>query len=103
MDKAVATLGPYGAEYRVCPPDGTTRWLQARGRVEPAVDRNPYRMLGTLWDTTESHLARDRVPSALRYMSDGFMSLDKAWRSTFANFQDKRILRSLLTLTSQVL
>jgi len=103
MDKAVATLGPYDAEYRVCPPDGTTRWLQARGRVEPDADGNPYRMLGTLWDTTESHLARDRVRSALRYMSDGFLSLDKAWRITFANVQAERLLRSPRKLTGRVL
>ena len=103
VDKAVATLGPYDAEYRVCRPDGTTRWVQARGRVEPDAGGNPYRMLGTLWDTTESHLARDRVRSALRYMSDGFLSLDKAWRITFANVRAERLLGSPRKLTGRVL
>jgi serine phosphatase RsbU (regulator of sigma subunit)/PAS domain-containing protein len=103
VDKAVATLGPYDAEYRVCRPDGTTRWVQARGRVEPDARGNPYRMLGTLWDTTESHLARDRVRSALRYMSDGFLSLDEAWRITFANVRAERLLGSPGTLVGRVL
>src|SRR5215469_12024814 len=103
VDKAVATLGPYDAEYRVCRPDGTTRWVQAHGRVEPDADGNPYRMLGTLWDTTESHLARDRVRSALRYMSDGFLYLDKDWRITFANVRAERLLGSPGTLVGRVL
>jgi serine phosphatase RsbU (regulator of sigma subunit)/PAS domain-containing protein len=103
VDKAVATLAPYDAEYRVCPPDGTIRWLQARGRVAPAADGNPYRMLGTLWDTTESHLARDCVRSALRHMSDGFLSLDKDWRITFANVRAERLLGSPRKLTGRVL
>jgi len=103
VDKAVATLGPFDAEYRVCPADGTTRWLHARGRVEPDADGNPYRMLCTLWDTTESHLARDRVRSALRYMSDGFLYLDKDWRITFANVRAERLLGSPRKLTGRVL
>jgi len=103
VDKAVATLAPYDAEYRICRPDGTTRWIQARGRVEPDAEGNPCRMLGTAWDTTESHLARDRVRSALRYMSDGFLYLDKDWRITFANVQAERLLRSPRKLTGRVL
>src|SRR5260221_2716384 len=103
VDKAVSTFGPYDAEYRVCHPDGTTRWVQARGRVEPDADGHPYRMLGTIWDTTESRLARDGVRSALRYMSDGFLSLDKAWRITFANVQAERLLGSPRKLTGRVL
>jgi len=103
VDKAVSTFGPYDAEYRVCHPDGTTCWIQSRGRVEPGADGNPYRMLGTIWDTTESRLVSDGVRNALRYMSDGFLSLDKAWRITFANVQAERLLRSPRKLTGRVL
>jgi serine phosphatase RsbU (regulator of sigma subunit)/PAS domain-containing protein len=103
VDKAITTLGPYDVEYRIRRPDGTTRWIQARGRVEPDADGNPYRMLGTLWDTTESRLVRDGVRGALRYMSDGFLSLDKDWRITFANFRAERLLGSPPKLTGRVL
>ena len=103
VDKAISTLGPFDAEYRVCRPDGTTRWLQVRGRVEPDADGNPCRMLGTAWDTTESRIARDGVKSALRYMSDGFLSLDEAWRVTFANVEAERLLGSPGTLVGRML
>jgi serine phosphatase RsbU (regulator of sigma subunit)/PAS domain-containing protein len=103
VDKAVSTVGPYDAEYRVCHPDGTTRWVQARGRVEPDADGNPYRMLGTLWDTTESRVAQDGAQSALRYMRDGFLSLDRDWRITFANVAAERLLRSPRKLNGRLL
>src|SRR5258706_4894932 len=94
LDKAVSTFGPCEAEYRVCRPDGAIRWIQVRGRVEPDAGGSPHRMLGTAWDTTESRIARDGVRSALRYMSDGFLSVDKAWRITFANVEAERLLGS---------
>ena len=103
VDKAVAALEPYDAEYRVCRPDGSVRWLQIRGRVEPDADGQPLRMLGTAWDTTESREIRDGVQSALRYMSDGFLSLDRDWRITFANVEAERLLGSLQKLTGRVL
>jgi serine phosphatase RsbU (regulator of sigma subunit) len=60
-------------------------------------------MLGTIWDTTESRCVRENVRSALRYMSDGFLSLDKDWRITFANFRAERLLGSARKLTGRVL
>jgi serine phosphatase RsbU (regulator of sigma subunit)/PAS domain-containing protein len=103
VDKAISTFCPYDVEYRVCRPDGTTRWVQACGRVERDAGGNPYRMLGTVWDTTESRMVRDGVRNALRYMSDGFLYLDKAWRITFANVQAERLLGSPRKLTGRVL
>ena len=92
VGKALRTFGPYEVEYRICCPDGATRWVQVRGHVEPDCDGNPYRVLGTVWDSTESHVARDGVRRALRYMSDGFLSVDKGWRITFANVQAELLL-----------
>jgi len=103
VDKAVSTVGPYDAEYRVRHPDGTTRWIQARGRVEPDADGKPYHMLGTLWDTTQARVAQDGVQSALRYMRDGFLSVDRDWRITFANVEAERLLRSPRKLTGRLL
>jgi serine phosphatase RsbU (regulator of sigma subunit)/PAS domain-containing protein len=103
VGKALRTFGPYEVEYRVCCPDGATRWIQVRGRVEADGDGNPYRVLGTVWDSTESHIARDGVRRALRSMSDGFLSVGKDWRITFANVQAERLLGSAQRLTGQVL
>jgi serine phosphatase RsbU (regulator of sigma subunit)/PAS domain-containing protein len=103
IDKSISTLGPYDAEYRLCRPDGTIRWVQVRGQVEPDADGNAYRMLGTAWDTTESRVVRDAVRNALRYMSDGFMSLDRSWRITFANVEAERLLGSPQRLTGRLL
>jgi len=101
VDKALSTVGPYDAEYRICRPDGTARWIQARGRVESGADGKPYRMLGTAWDTTQARVARDGVQSALRYMRDGFLSVDRDWRITFANVEAERLLRSPRKLTGR--
>jgi PAS domain-containing protein len=101
VDKAVSTVGPYDAEYRVRHPDGTMRWIQARGRVESDADGKPYRMLGTVWDTTQARVAQDGVQSAVRYMRDGFLSVDRDWRITFANVEAERLLRSPRKLTGR--
>src|SRR6185437_14345025 len=103
LDKAVSALEPYDAEYRIHRPDGRVRWLQIRGQVEPDADGKPVLMLGTGWDTTDSRVVRDGVQSALRYMSDGFLSLDRDWRITFANVEAERLLGSLQNLTGRVL
>jgi serine phosphatase RsbU (regulator of sigma subunit)/PAS domain-containing protein len=103
IDKAVATRGPYRAEYRVCWPDGSTRWLQVRGRVEADADGSPFRLLGTAWDTTQERTTSDGLRSALRYMSDGFLSVDRDWRVVFANVEAERLLASGHDLTGQLL
>jgi serine phosphatase RsbU (regulator of sigma subunit)/PAS domain-containing protein len=103
IDRAVSTCGPYQAEYRVCPPDGSTRWVLVRGQVQADADGNPFRMLGTCWETTQERKASDGVRSALRYMSDGFLSLGKDWRIAFANVEAERLLSSHRDLTGRLL
>jgi serine phosphatase RsbU (regulator of sigma subunit)/PAS domain-containing protein len=103
VDKAISTLGPYQAEYRVCLPDGSTRWVQVRGEVESDADGNPFRMLGTGWDTTQARTSSDGLRSAMRYMSDGFLSVGKDWRVTFANVEAERLLNSQRDLTGRLL
>jgi PAS domain-containing protein len=103
VDKAISTGGPYQAEYRVCWPDGSTRWLQARGQVESDADGNPVRMLGTAWDTTQARTTSDGLRSALRYMSDGFLKVGRDWRVVFANVEAERLLSSQRDLTGRLL
>lgn len=103
VHKAISTRGPYQAEYRVCWPDGSIRWVQVRGQIEPDADGNPFRMLGTAWDTTHARTTSDGLRSALRYMSDGFLSVGKDWRVMFANFEAERLLTAPGDLTGRLL
>src|SRR4051794_33487960 len=103
VDKAISARGAYQAEYRVCWPDGSTRWLQSRGRVEADAAGNPLRMLGTAWDTTQERTTSDGLRSALRYMSDGFLSVGGDWRVIFANVEAERLLTSQHDLTGRLL
>jgi serine phosphatase RsbU (regulator of sigma subunit) len=57
--RAMQELGPLGQEYRICRQDGSTQWVQARGRVLPDADGRPYRVVGVVWDTTPSRDASD--------------------------------------------
>ena len=59
--EAIAVSGRYRAEYRVVWPDGTVRWVAARGQVTRDVDGRPVRMLGVAFDVTEAHQARTMV------------------------------------------
>ncbi|MFE4831529.1 SpoIIE family protein phosphatase [Streptomyces sp. NPDC056672] len=94
-DQAVSTFGLIDLEYRVLrPDDGTLMWAHIRGRAESDGDGKPSRVVGTAWDSTESGIGRDAIRRALRFMSDGFMSLDGAWRITFVNVEAERLLNS---------
>jgi two-component system CheB/CheR fusion protein len=49
----LARGGEYRAEYRVLLPDGTVRWIEARGRTERDAAGKPLRHYGVLLDITE--------------------------------------------------
>jgi PAS domain S-box-containing protein len=50
---AVETGADYASEYRIMLPDGTVRWIAARGRKHPAPRGKPARMLGASIDITD--------------------------------------------------
>ncbi len=49
----------YRAEYRVCRPGGEPAWVQARGLLLFDTNGRPAHMIGTLTDTTETHVVFD--------------------------------------------
>ena len=53
---------PYAAEFRVLWPDGTVRWIAAKGKFYYSRDGEPQRMLGTGADITD----QKRMEEALR-------------------------------------
>lgn len=82
---ALDTCGEYEAEYRVRHPDGSIRWVEARGRVLAGDDGQAARMLGVARDSTDMGRARDTVARALEHMADAFLAVDGAGRVTFLN------------------
>ncbi len=83
--EALEGCSAYAAEYRVVQPDGSVRWVEARGQVVAGPDGRAARMLGVARDTTEQRLARDTVARALEHMADGFLSVDRDWTVTYVN------------------
>ncbi|WP_431949014.1 SpoIIE family protein phosphatase [Actinacidiphila sp. bgisy167] len=93
-EKAIRTRGTFEAEYRVRRPDGSYGWTETRATVVVDEQGEPYRMIGTAWESNESRSARDALSRALRYMSDGFLSADVEWRITFVNLKAEQLLGS---------
>ena len=53
--------GDYAAEYRILQPDGSVRWVFARGRCHQDAAGNPTRFLGVIVDVTPQVLARKEL------------------------------------------
>ena len=65
---ALADLSDYAGDYRVALPDGSQRWVAARGKVYPDANGKPARMLGTAIDITDrKRTALALAESELRY------------------------------------
>ena len=92
LDRAVAEGGSYAAEYRVRLPDGSTRWIDARGRALRDPQGTTVRVLGAAQDTTQRHEQDARVSRVLESMSAAFYSLDRQWRFTYVNAEAERLL-----------
>ncbi len=89
---SIDTCGDYVAEYRVRRPDGTIRWVEARGRVLAGPQGRPVRMLGVARDSTDGRRARDAVLRVLEHMADAFVAVDGDWLVTFLNRHAESLL-----------
>ncbi len=54
---------PYAAEFRVVRPDGSVRWITARGKFHYADHNDAVRMLGMAVDITERKMAEEALTS----------------------------------------
>lgn len=70
---ALETPGETGTDYdlHIQRPDGTTRWLVARGAVLRDETGKPVRMLGTVMDVTHQRLAEEERVRMERKMQEG--------------------------------
>jgi PAS domain S-box-containing protein len=57
---------PYVAEFRVLWPDGTVRWVAAKGTFYYATNGDPERMVGMAIDITERKLAEEALSGVSR-------------------------------------
>ena len=89
---AVASCGDYRAEFRVWRPDGSLRWVSARGRAVAGPDGVAVRLLGTAHDVTEVRTASERAAHVLETMAMGFVALDHEWRVTYLNAKGSRVV-----------
>ena len=92
ISRAIESCGDYEADYRVVHPDGSVRWVAARGRVLADQDGRPARMLGAAYDTSDVHSAAERLGRVLSTMSTAFFTIDRDWRFTYVNAAAERIL-----------
>jgi PAS domain S-box-containing protein len=103
IEDALRTRSDFSAEYRVYRPDGTTGWVEARGRHVVDEQGEITRMIGTIWDTTETRIAMDAAGRALRHMTDGFLAVGSAWRIEFLNVRAEQLLGSQSGLIGRTL
>ena len=88
---AVESCGDYAADYRIVHPDGSIRWVTARGRVLCDEPGRAARMLGAAFDATATHSIAERLGRALETMSTAFLTLDRSLRVTYVNSAAERI------------
>jgi PAS domain S-box-containing protein len=103
VEQAIRQRSEYAAEYRLCRPDGTVVWIEARAQVVLGEDGEPARFAGTVWDTTQKRAALDSVGHSLLHMSDGFLTVDADWRIEFVNLHAERLLGPSQQLFGRVL
>ncbi|MDT3400748.1 PAS domain-containing protein, partial [Streptomyces sp. B1866] len=101
--RAIRSRGAYELAYRVRRTDGTYAWVQSHGRVVVDEQGEPDRVVGRLWNATETHGALESVGRALLHMSDGFLSMSRDGRIGFVNAAAERLLGPAREMVGQLL
>jgi PAS domain S-box-containing protein len=100
VEAAVGRGTPYELDLQILLPDGTPKWITARGEVEEWVDGTVAKLRGTLQDITdrkrieeELRTASRRVQRLLDSISDGLAVIDPDWTFTYLSNNGARVLR----------
>ena len=94
LDTAIRGLGVFDSEYRIVLPDGSLRWIGARGRVLTGPDGSAVRMLGAAYDTTSRREGEVQLERVLESMATAFLAIDEQWRFSYLNTEAERVLSS---------
>lgn len=92
IEGAIASAGPYRAEFRVRLPDGREPWMAARGEVLCDERGRPVRLIGTCHDVSQARTARDQQAALLETMATGFLAVDTSWRVTYLNAAGAKVV-----------
>ena len=92
LDAAVESCGSFVAEYRVLIPDGSIRWVGARGRALRGEGGQAVRFVGAAFDNTTAREGEARVARVLEAMPTAFYHLDDTWRFDYVNAEAERLL-----------
>jgi len=85
VEAALQGDGTFHAEYRILLPDGSTHWVEARGKVEFNSKRRPLRLLGVSADVTQQRQLQHRFRLAVEASPHGVVLADTQGRILLAN------------------
>ena len=87
---------PYSLEYRALRPDGSIRWIQARGRGYYDKDSRPLCMVGVVFDVTERKLAdQERIELSGRLINAQERERTRLARELHDDFSQRLALLTL--------
>jgi PAS domain S-box-containing protein len=92
LSDSVASGRMYEAEFRIVRPDGTVRWVAARGKPLPDPTGRTVRMIGAVTDLTALREGEARLGSILDTMAVGYLTMDRDWRFTYVNAEAGNVL-----------
>jgi formate hydrogenlyase transcriptional activator len=77
VEQATRTRGDFREEYRIVHPDGTTRWMAARGRPYFNLSGEPERLMGVSIDISERKQMEAQLQKRLRDIEQLKQQLEK--------------------------
>jgi PAS domain S-box-containing protein len=77
VERSVQTRGDFREEYRIVHPDGTTRWMAARGRPYFDQTGKPERLMGVSLDISERKRMEEQLRERLRDIEQLKQQLEK--------------------------
>ena len=91
VERAIQTKSGYEAEYRIQLPDGTLRWISARGQCVFDEKDSPNRLVAISMDVTERKQAEQLFELAAEASPSGIVLADADGRIVLVNTQVEKL------------
>ena len=98
VEESLAARGDYDIEYRVANPDGSYRWVLARGRGIYGEDGRVLGMLGVVQDMTE----RKQTEEALREQTEALAIINELGRTISAELDLHRMVQAVTDAATEL-